>query len=276
MHAFKNQCVLLRRKGHSITEIARITGRNKSSIYPHIRNIPLSSERVALYRRKSGEHIRQFALKRKGKSSRTFRKFETWTPSTTLLIAHLLFDGEISRGTCVYNNRSEALILRVRKQMSQLYDYEPRTYMNPVTGVTRLAYFNVALSAYLKKRSEELLANIRTLQKSHKKEFLRAFFDDEGCMDFREAGKRKRIRGYQKNQMVLQIVQELLADFDIISRVILPNEVVISGKQNLKKFKEEINFSPGVRINGNRSNSIWKEHLEKRELLDRAIASFKT
>ena len=108
-----------------------------------------------------------------------------------------------------------------------------------------------------------------------KREFIRAFFDDEGCMDFRPKNNVRRIRGYQKDVLILKIIKTLLADLNIESRVILPNEVVISGKENLMRFEREINFSPGVYMNGNRSNSRWKKHVEKRELLRQAIASFK-
>lgn len=45
-------------------------------------------------------------------------------------------------------------------------------------------------------------------------------------------------------------------------------------KKNLDLFAAEINFSPGVCVNGNRSNSAWKESLEKREILRRALASY--
>ncbi len=62
----------------------------------------------------------------------------------------------------------------------------------------------------------------------------------------------------------------------INARVVKPNEVVIVGKENLIRFEREINFSPGVYMNGKRSNSRWKKHIEKRELLKRAIKSFKS
>ena len=59
-------------------------------------------------------------------------------------------------------------------------------------------------------------------------------------------------------------------------RVRLINEVMISGKENLKKFQKEIGFSLGIRRNKNRSNSIWKKPLEKKFLLSEAIKSYKT
>lgn len=276
MNAFKEQCIALRKQDLSITEIAKITGRNKSSIYFHIAAMPLSKERMKLYRDKSTERIKQFPLARKGKSLRPFKKFENWTPQTVLLLAHLSFDGEIARTRCSYNNRSEALIERVRKLMKLIYDFEPYTHENQLTGVHRIGYGNVELCAFLLEKKAELVEGINSFSKDLKREFLRAFFDDEGCMDFKLIKNYRRIRGYQKDVSILRVVQKLLADFDIQARVIMPNEVIIVGKEDLLRFQKEINFSPGVCVNGNRSNSVWKESLEKREILQRAIDSFKT
>lgn len=276
MTDFKTQCVTLRNKGYSINEIMVATGRAKSSIHTHIKDIPLSKERMRQYRESSGKWIRKFALARKGKSERPFRDFDDWSTGTVLLVAHLLFDGEIAKGRCTYNNRSLALIERVERLMLSLYDFDPKRYKNELTGVWRTSHFNVALSAYLHKKSKELLQNIRKMPLDLKREFVRAFFDDEGCMDFRIKKNVRRVRGYQKDVRILKIVTSLLSDFNIESRIVLPNEVVIVGKENLMRFEREINFSTGVYMNGNRSNSRWKKHVEKRGLLKQAIVSFKS
>ncbi|MBI5405640.1 hypothetical protein HY972_01195 [Candidatus Kaiserbacteria bacterium] len=91
----------------------KVTGRAKTSVYTHIKDMPLSEKRIERYRVASGEWIRKFALARKGKSNRSFLTFDKWSTKTVLLVAHLLFDGEITRGKCVYNNRSEELLERV-------------------------------------------------------------------------------------------------------------------------------------------------------------------
>ena len=159
--------------------------------------------------------------------------------------------------------------------MKGVYDFEPKKYKNTLTGVLRISYYNVALGAYMQQKSLQLLDEIVEAPKELKREFLRAFFDDEGCMDFRPKERRRGVRGYQKNTRILKSIQTLLADFYITATLKLPNEVVVTGKNNLQKFQQEINFSPGIFINGERSNSIWKENLEKRELLIRALNSFK-
>ena len=190
-------------------------------------------------------------------------------------MAHLIFDGEIRHGG-IYNNRSEALIERVERCMSSLYNFEPTRYKNVLTGVSRISYYNVELAIFLKQKINELVKKIKKMPIRLKREFLRAFFDDEGCMDYRPQSGRRQIRGYQKDIRILKLVRILLADLNIDSRVVKPNEVVIVGKENLVRFEREINFSRGVQMNGNRSNSRWKKHVEKKELLRQAIKSFKS
>ncbi|MBU6321165.1 MAG: hypothetical protein KGI78_01950 [Patescibacteria group bacterium] len=270
----KERCIALRRQGHTLPEIVRATGRSKTTVYFHIQDLPLAPEKLAVVRRAAGQRIRQFALARKGKSAREFIPVTKWTPQNVLLLGHLLFDGEIMRRVCAYNNRSEALRNRVEILMQSVYAFAPSRYRNTKTGVGRIAYFNVALSEHLHDRARMLLGEIVTLQKKLKREFLRAFFDDEGCMDFMPS-KRRRVRGYQKDLTILRIVKALLADFGVEARIVEPNEIAIIGKQNLERFEIEINFSPGVCINGKRTNSRWKKSLEKRELLRMAIASYK-
>jgi hypothetical protein len=265
--SFKEQCISLREQDLTITEIMRITGGAKTSVYEHIRGMPLSEKRLQTHKEASGRRVLQFSLARKGKSKKQFKTFEKWTPDTVLLLAHLLFDGEIGRGRCVYNNRSAALLDRVEKLMNSIYSFEPKRYMDSVTGVVKLAYFNVALSNYLQIKSRELMVAVQTLPGEEQGAFLKAFFDDEGCMTFNLKSGKRQVRGYQKDTDVLVLVQKLLHNKGVISRVVPPNEVVISGKENLLKFQAEINFSAGVCVNGNRSNSVWKESIEKRELL---------
>ena len=256
-------------------EIVRITGRPKTSVHFHIRNIPLSDAKLRLISESNAIRAREIAHKRRGLSTRNFRKFTRWNADTISLVAHFLFDGEINHSGCIYNNRNQALIQHVENCMENIYNLEPKRYKNYMTGVFRISYFNVSLAAYIKEKSVELLGTVTRFSKDMKREFLKSFFDDEGCMDFRAKRNLRQIRGYQKRVSVLYLIQDLLRDFDIDSRIVLPNEIVVTGKANLLKFQKEINFSCGVRINGNRPNSIWKQSLEKRVLLERAINSFK-
>ncbi|NBV76920.1 hypothetical protein EBR66_02040 [bacterium] len=160
--------------------------------------------------------------------------------------------------------------------MKKIYRFEPRVYPNTVTGVTRISYFNVALAAFITQKSLELKEVIQKLPPQLQCEFLRSFFNDEGCVDFRVQKKIRRIRGYQKDVNILVLVRSLLHQQGIASHIEKPNEVVVSGKKNLILFQKKIGFSEGVRVNGSRSNSRWKQDLEKRLILRQAIDSFIT
>jgi hypothetical protein len=263
----------LRKKGATLSQIVAQLGIPKTTAYGYIRSIPLNARRTAELKQQQSMRVSLVAARRKGVSLRAFAQF-AFTIRTTRLVAHLLFDGEVSRRGCAYHNRNTSLISEVRDHMRDIYTYPPTEYTNKTTGVHRLSYFNVALGAYLLTKSLELLGRIRTAPHEEQRAFLQAFFDDEGCADFREKRNVRQVRGYQKNISVLECVIELLHVFGVQSHFSAPNEVVISGKGALSRFEKEIGFSKGVRVNGARSNSIWKRSLEKRVILRRAVESF--
>jgi hypothetical protein len=275
--SFKKQCVALREAGFSINEIAERTGRTKSSIHYHIKNIPLPERRLREIRKKSTERIVSFNKERRGKSAlnRHVKHFSTWKPSHVRLVAHLAFDGEIRQTGCIYHNRSKALVKQVEKDMLLLYAHPPRKYEQK-SGVARLCYFNVELGSYVEKKAVELFENIDTSSKTCQREFIRAFFDDEGCVSIGAKENRRRVRGYQNDTATLLLIKKLLSNFRIDSYLSSKNKELVIGRRNdLIRFRDEINFSPGVYINGNRSNSIWRKSYEKRHLLDMAINSYK-
>lgn len=276
MKSFKQQCVDLRKKDYTLNEIVEITGRSKTSVYFHIKNIPLSTKKKDLVKTARTKQAVAIAISRRGKACRPFKSFSVWSPETVLLLSHFIFDGEILKKRCRYHNRSKILINRVEKLMFNVYDYSAKKSFDRKSGVSTISYYNIELQIYLYCKAAELLVSINSLTNSHKKEFLRAFFDDEGCMDYRPKRNVRQIRGYQNNKKILETVKQLLFSFNIESKLQGVNEVVISGKENLKRFQKEINFSEGVRLNPNRTNSLWKKDIEKRELLAMAIKSYKT
>ena len=103
---------------------------------------------------------------------------------------------------------------------------------------------------------------IFSMRQKKKTFFSKIIFDDEGCVSY--SAKRRLIRGYQHSLNILKIVSTLLSEFTIQNRVDEKYyEIYISRKENLIKFQKFVNFTPGVTINGARSNSIWKKSLGK-------------
>ena len=180
----------------------------------------------------------------------------------------------MARTSFTYNNRSEALIHQVMDAMKFLLNvFDYKLYRDNRSGVIKLSYSNVELAAFLNAKVIEFISYIPHATQEEKIAFLKAFYDDEGNVTFK--GTKKAVRGYQHSVPILELVQKLLAELDIYSRVV-PKffEICISRKADIIRFAELINFSEGLCVNGQRSNSIWKESLEKREILRRLIADY--
>jgi len=251
------------------------TKRPKTSVYFHIRHIHLPENRKQEIRRVATQRFINYNKNRKGKSrlNRHPIPFERWNTALVSLVGHLIFDGEIKHGGCVYTNRSLALLKHVNACMQTIYPFTPKRYES-LPGVHKIGYHNVELNKFFKSKARELLVEAKGMEHELQRSFLRAFFDDEGSVYF--IGNRRAVRGYQHNKNILHLIQHLLKNFGVESKVdITYNEITITRKENIARFSQEINFSKGLRINGNRSNSIWKKSLEKRELLRRALASYR-
>ena len=267
--------IKLRKNGFTITEIIFDTGLPKSTILHHIQDIPRSDylkEKIRLARLKAQNRI---AASRRGKSFKTYRflKPEKWSIDLVNMLAHFIFDGSIKRTSCVYYNRSQVLVdMMIQKMVTILHVSDYKTYMTP-EGVKRISYHHVEIAAFVRRKADELLEYISTAPMKYKISFLKAFFDDEGSITYK---KNKRVvRGYQHTLKILQIVEGLLKDIDIESKVDEKYfEICIYKKDNLLKFQKLINFTPGIYVNGKRTNSIWKKDLEKRKILGMALESY--
>jgi len=276
METTKEKCINLRNKGFTLGEIITITKLPKTTIYYHIKDIPLPSEIIERIKRENIQRLNKFSQIRKGKCipGRIVPKPNGWTNELIFLTAHFMFDGEIRHSRCVYQNRNITLINLVEQFMKDTFNLTPYYKLYRETGVHRISYHYVELADYIKKRAQGLKKYIKTASLPEKKIFLQAFFDDEGCVY--KYGNNRKIRGYQYNLEILKLVQKLLKDLHIESKIDKKyKEIVINRKPNLIKFRNKINFSKGVKVNGKRKNSTWKQDLEKREILEIIIASYK-
>ena len=272
------KCRTLRRRGFTLGEIVGTTKLPKTTVYDHIRDIPLSTELEERIIRENIQRLDKFRPNKKGKCipGRIVPKPKGWRNELIFLTAHFMFDGEIRHGNCVYQNRNLALINLVKQFMQEVFNLKPYYKFYEETGVHRISYHYVELANYFKERIEELKKYIKNASLLEKRMFLQAFFDDEGCAYIYIRGNNRKIRGYQHNSETLKLIQAILQDFDIKNRIEEKGkEVVISGKENLIKFRDKINFSKGIYINPERKNSIWKQKLEKREILNIMINSYK-
>ena len=273
------KCRTLRKKGFTLGKIIKTTRLPKTTVFDHIYDIPLSITVQERIRKETIERLKKFSIKtarrRKGKCmpGRIVLKPRDWSNKLLFLVAHFMFDGEIQSHSCVYHNRNKILINRVKFLMKETFNLESCDYLNKKTEVHRVSYHYIELADYIKEKARELKKYIKTTSLSEKKIFLQAFFDDEGCASWRR--KKREVRGFQHNLEILRLIQKLLKDFNIKGRIDEKyKEIIISRKENLLKFRDEINFSKGVFVNPERKNSIWKQKLEKREILNKIINSY--
>lgn len=265
----------LRVSGFTLTEIVNHTKIAKSTIFPYISNIPQSTYLKEKIRLAKLAGQRRGASGRRGISVKnySFLRPEKWNVDLVNLIAHFLFDGSIKRTSCVYYNRSEILISQMVEKMKKLLAVSDCKTCTTPEGVNRISYHNVEVATFIRRKADELFECILTATKEHKISFLKAFFDDEGSVKFKN--NHRTVRGYQHSPKILVIVKKLLEDLGIQSMIDNRNvEISISRKENLLRFQKLINFTPGLRVNGKRTNSIWKKDLEKRKILRMAVDSY--
>lgn len=267
---------IMRKDGFTLTEIMNKTGLSKTTIFHHIKIIPKSDILRTKLLRISRAVQKRVANSRRGKSVKNyiFRKPKKWSPSFVNLASHFLFDGAITKSSCLYYNRNKVLINNVIVKMKKILNVDDYKIYQDHNGVTRLAYHNVELVVFIKDKTTELLNHILFAPKAERIAFLRSFFDDEGSVDFRRVVRR--VRGYQHSDKILFLVQKLLKNFQINSKVDTRfHEIIIGRKENIARFAKKINFSKGVRVNGKRSNSVWKKSFEKRIILSNLLSSYK-
>jgi hypothetical protein len=266
----------LRKEGGTLTEIVAESGLPKGSVFEYIKDIPKSDYLKEKLARLRTEHHTSIAGRLRGKSKKnwSFVQPATWSPQFVNVMAHFIFDGTMNRTSFTYNNRSLALIDQVMAVMKELLDVvDFKFYRDQKSGVMRVAYFNVELATFLNEKAAALLDYIPHGSREEKIAFLKAFYDDEGSVAFK--GNKKSVKGYQHSVPILELVQKLLAELSMYSRIDAKFfEIIISRRVDIIRFAQLVNFSEGLCVNGQRSNSIWKESLEKREILRRLIADY--
>lgn len=270
-----NESRKLRRQGNSIGEISLATVLAKSTVYSYTKDIFLNArlrKNIELRRKEKNKAVVN-PMKGKCLPGREIIMPILWSEDLVHIIAHFMFDGRVDEDGCFYYSKDKYQIEHMQKLLDSMFKASPKIKLRD-NGVYGLVFYHVELTDYLKSRKEEIFSYLNNgTPKAYKREFLRAFFDDEGCVFYK--GNTRRVRGYQKSNLILKQIIDLLSEFGIKSKLDkCANGVEISGKENLEKFSREINFSPEIYINPNRKNGIWKERISKRNILDLALSSY--
>ncbi len=158
----------------------------------------------------------------------------------------------------------------MKSNCKQLFDVYPIT-KHRTNGTTRISFYYVELSNYVKVKRNELFEYLEDAPKEHKLTYLKSFYDDEGGVIY----SGRRVIGCQYCNKTLTFVQKMLKEFGIKGKInSKQTQINITRKENLIKFRDNINFSPGIYINPNRKNSIWNKKIEKKEIVDLIIDSY--
>jgi hypothetical protein len=270
----KKKCKYLRYKGKSLNYIANISGLPKSTVYGYIRNIALTEkQKLNIEYRKKLLLRKPSPKKGKCRPGRKIIKPLAWSGELINIVAHFSFDGCIGSDGCTYYNRSKSQITKLKSEVYNLFGIKPKEQIRS-DGVMVISYYNVEFAEYIRNKASEIFSYLRNgATREGKRIFIQAFFDDEGNVYFRK--NTRRIRGYQKSIEVLENINRIISEFGIRGRI-YPSigAIEITGREQLAKFAREIGFSPGIALNSLRINSIWKTNIEKREVLNRALASY--
>lgn len=270
-----NECIMLRQNGASIGFICKTVGMSKSSVFAIIRSIPLTSEQRHQLRNNTTEATIQSNRQRKGISYRNqINLFPTWNEQFIYHISHFFFDGSITPTSVSYYNRSEKLVFAQKEIIDNLFNLNGKITRRP-NDVLALTYSSVEFASLIASYKKQIFKIIHSSPTHWKLGFLKSFFDDEGNIYISANGNKRKVRGYQYDISLLELIQCLLINFNITSRIDSAAKCVeITGRKNIANFAESINFSDGLTLNPNRKNSLYKQAIEKKDLLQRAIESY--
>lgn len=265
----------LRTKGYSLGEISNVTCLAKTTLYGYVRDIRLNIKQKKDLQARNKEKYKNRINPRKGKClpGREIITPKPWFEDLVHIVAHFMFDGRVDEDGCIYYSKCKYQVNHMKKLLHKVFKIKPRVQLRD-KGVYGIVIYNVEFADYIKKCESELPVYINNgAPKSEKTIFLKAFFDDEGSVFYK--GDKRRVRGSQKSALILKLIKDLLSNFNINSKINKNfTDLEISGQRNLKKFSEEINFSPQIYINPDRKNGIWKRAISKRTILDSLLNSY--
>lgn len=269
------QCRRLRTKGYSFGEISSLAGIAKSTLYFYSKDIILNADQKQKVEARRKAKCSNKINPRKGKclSGREIIKPGSWSDKLVHVVAHFMFDGRVSEDGCIYYSKDKYQIEHMKSLICEIFKAKPRVQLRD-NGVYGLVFYHVEFAKYIKSRQEKLFEYLNNgAPSSSKKEFLQAFFDDEGNVYY--SNSTRRVRGYQKSSQRLEQIRDLLSSFGIRGQINKHGTYIeVTGRENLKKFSQHINFSSRIYLNPERKNSIWRKKISKRRLLKLSIDSY--
>lgn len=179
-------------------------------------------------------------------------------------LAKICGDGNIGERYIRYNNTCNVLLEEFKTDMISLFGNLHFTEGQVNSGTAYVILSNKKITQYFKKfhptfKSFDIYvpSQIMNSKISIKKEFLRAYYDDEGCVGLRLYNntlewKRNITLSSNSFRILEEIKKIFFEDFNICSNKIIRNNcnsiydlsyvLSITGKENIIKFKKNIGF----------------------------------
>jgi len=184
--------------------------------------------------------------------------------SLARIVGNLMGDGNVSKRYLRYNNKNTFLLDNFKKHFLFLYPETHFIYGKVNSGTSFVQVQNKKIIEFLLNlcgdfRSQNLKFPNFLTSKEMKVEFIRAIFDDEGCVALRTFQKTNEIKrnleiASKSKSFLIEIKEILESDFKIkcnqiisFNRILDKKEFVtyklsITGRENFIKFKDNINF----------------------------------
>lgn len=171
-----------------------------------------------------------------------------------VIVGHILGDGGISEMRFLhYCNTEKFLVEEFREAMKRVFGAE-KNIRRETSGIMRLSYarkFSRALISLLGKfaaggESKKITPRIEKMPLWWKIKVLQALYNDDGSVPKTETYVALK----QKDKNIILWVQKILDELGINSGLTEDNSrwlLRIAGYQNLLKFRDKVNFSPGYR-----------------------------
>ena len=180
------------------------------------------------------------------------------------VVAHLMGDGCVTNRYFSYYNKDETLLINYERDVTGLFGNIHLIRGKVNSGTKLIQVQNKSILNFLR----SLVKDYRSFSLEYpqfldtielKKEFLKAIFDDEGCVALRIFKKTNEIKrnleiSSKSKKFLVDIKNILEKDFEITSNKIISFErnlggkifitwkLSITGKENFIKFRDKINF----------------------------------
>ena len=190
--SIKKRCLKMRRKGRSYAEIATTLQLSKATVHKYTEHIALSKQ--SKKRLQAKVQAAQLTFVQNYAQSKTLSKKPRWGITLARLIAHCIFDGSVTPHKVNYTNTSKVLIDQFIEDMESCYAISPTSIdITPGTFAPKytVTYCSTKLCRNLlnwvpsrSMNSTKAVSPVNLFSSSPRviSEFLRAFWEDEGCI----------------------------------------------------------------------------------------------